>query len=302
VDDMKVGFVGLGKMGQQIVGKFLQHDHEVVVYDVNENAIKACVDMGAISADSREDLVGKLGDNPIVWLMIPSDYVQAEVDAYLTLLPKNAILIDGGNSEYQLTIGRSQAAKDKGISYVDVGTSGGVMGLENGFSLMIGGDQASYNLLMPFFEALVQPSGGFAYMGDSGSGHYVKMIHNGIEYAVMQSYAEGYDLLKYGKIKGLNLTDIAEVWQQGSIIKSSLNNLIHEILVENYELEGIDGYVADSGEGRWTYETAQNANVPMPALREALEVRKASQNGYSTFATKLLAAMRNKFGGHAINK
>lgn len=299
---MRVGFVGLGKMGRQIVEKFLHDEHEVVVYDVNTDAIHECEAFGAEAAYSREELVSKLGPNPIVWLMIPSDYVGTDVEAYSHLLPEGGILVDGGNSHYQQSIERAAMCAEKEVTYIDVGTSGGVMGLENGFSLMVGGDKPTFHHLEPFFKTLVHPHGGYAHMGTSGSGHYVKMIHNGIEYAIMQAYAEGYDLLKYGKIQGLDLKDIAAVWQRGSIIKSSLNGLIQEILEENEELDGIDGYVADSGEGRWTYETAQEANVPMPALREAIEVRRASQNGYSTFATRLLAAMRNKFGGHAINK
>ena len=299
---MRVGFVGLGKMGKQIVQKLIADKHEVIVFDVNPQAVADSAALGATPASSREDMVLQLGNHPIVWLMIPSDFVQAEVEAFLAILPTGSTLVDGGNSHFKATIERGDRAHQKNISYVDVGTSGGVMGLSNGFCFMVGGKQSSYTHLAPVFKTLVQPHGASAYMGQCGSGHYVKMIHNGIEYALMQAYAEGYDLLKYGHIKGLDLRAISDVWQGGSIIASSLNRLIGEALHENPELEGIDGYVADSGEGRWTYQTAEEANVPMPALREALQVRQASQNGYHTFATRLLAAMRNKFGGHAINR
>jgi 6-phosphogluconate dehydrogenase len=299
---MKVGFVGLGKMGKQIVEKFVGDVHEVFVFDVNQDAVEECAKIGAVPTKSREDLVNQLGESPIIWLMIPSEFVQEEVGAYSRLLPSGAILIDGGNSKYDETIERANLCAERGIRFIDVGTSGGVMGLSRGFSLMVGGDIETFDHLEPFFRTLSQPNADYAYMGPHGSGHYVKMIHNGIEYAIMQAYAEGYDLLKYGPMKDLDLAEIARVWQGGSIIQSNLNALVHEILAENPNLDGIDGYVADSGEGRWAYQTAESANVPMPALREALQVRTNSQNGYSTFATRLLSAMRNKFGGHALNK
>lgn len=299
---MRVGFVGLGKMGRQIVQKLLQDGHEVVVFDTNQEAVQECKNQGAHSSEDRADLVKKLGKNPIVWLMIPADYVHSETVAYSELLPAGGILIDGGNSHFQGSIDRAKLCAEKQISFVDVGTSGGILGLTEGFSMMIGGEKNTFETLEPLFVTLAAPNSRYAYMGQSGSGHFVKMVHNGIEYAIMQSYAEGYDLLKYGGMLNLDLVKIAEVWQGGSIIQSSLNDLIQKILTENPELDGISGYVADSGEGKWTYEVAELSNVPMPALRVALEVRKASQNGYSTFATKLLAAMRNKFGGHAINK
>lgn len=299
---MKLGFIGLGKMGNQIVAKLLDARHEVVVFDVNAAAVRACADMGAIAATSRQDVVARLGESPIVWLMIPSEFVDGEVNAYCELLPSGSTLVDGGNSNFHDTMRRHEQAASKGITYVDVGTSGGVLGLKNGFSLMVGGDEAVVDRLKPIFETMIAPKGRWIRTGGSASGHYVKMVHNGIEYALMQAYAEGYDLLKYGEVKGLDLAQVAHVWQGGSIIASSLNALIEELLQENPELTGIDGYVADSGEGKWTYEAAEAAQVQMPALREALAVRKASQSGYHIYATKLLAGLRNKFGGHAINE
>ncbi|MBP6038220.1 MAG: NADP-dependent phosphogluconate dehydrogenase [Candidatus Saccharimonas sp.] len=298
---MKIGFVGLGKMGNQIVAKLLRDTHEVVVYDVDTVAVAACQKLGASPASSREDLVDQLGDTPIIWLMIPAQYVGPEVNAYAGLLPAGSVLIDGGNSNFHETMRRGKELMARSIAYVDVGTSGGIMGLENGFCMMVGGDNDTIARLSPILNTMAAPFGKWIHAGELASGHYVKMIHNGIEYALMQSYAEGYDLIKYGEMPGINLAAVADVWQHGSIIESKLNQLIAELLHENPELEGIDGYVADSGEGRWTYEAAEASQVQMPALREALAVRKASQEGHYIYATKLLAGLRNKFGGHAIN-
>ncbi len=298
----KIGFVGLGKMGSQIVQKLLGDGLEVVVYDPNLDLVKACSALGAIPATSREDLVAKLNGQKIVWLMIPAKAVENEVTSYANLLSSEDIIIDGGNSFYQDSQRRADFCRQKSIHFVDVGTSGGILGLSNGFSLMVGGDNTVVNLLQPAFESLAKPSGGIAYIGPSGSGHYVKMIHNGIEYALMQAYAEGYDLLKYGPVANIDLGKVAAVWQKGSIINSTLNSIIEQVLTENPDLAGIDGYVATSGEAEWTLKTAREADVAMPALEQAMAVRIASQQGRVYFPTKLLAAMRNKFGGHAINK
>ena len=299
---MRIGFAGLGKMGSQIVTKLLSEGHEVVVTDINPDAIEAAVAHGAIGASTREELIHKLGDRPVVWLMIPDKFVEDEVNAYSALLPPNSIVIDGGNSFFKDTMRRAELLSSKDIVYIDVGTSGGVLGLDNGFSLMIGGQRGAFEHIEPLLDVLSKPYGGYRYMGPSGYGHYVKMVHNGVEYGLMQAYAEGYDLLQYGPLKNIDLAAVADVWQQGSIVSSTLNDLIAKILGENPGLTGIEGYVADSGEGRWTKETAEEANISMPALEGALQVRKASQEGHIYFATKLLAAMRNKFGGHSINK
>ncbi|MFO0882503.1 MAG: decarboxylating 6-phosphogluconate dehydrogenase [Candidatus Saccharimonadales bacterium] len=299
---MKIGFVGLGKMGYQIVVKLLQAGIEVVALDVNQDAVQRVAKEGAIAATSREDLVEKLGENPMVWLMIPSNFVNDEIAAYTEILPKGAVLIDGGNTNYEDTLKHGELLSKKGIELVDIGTSGGVMGLENGFSLMIGGTYENYERLQPALDALALPDGIYGYMGPTGYGHYVKMVHNGIEYGVMQALAEGYHLLKEGPLTDIPLEAVAEVWQHGSIIESTLNKLVLEILQENPSLEGIDGYVADSGEGRWTLEAAHARNIKMPVLRDSLKVRFDSQHGDVSYTTQLLAAMRNKFGGHAINK
>lgn len=299
---MKIGFVGLGKMGYQIVVKLVNAGNEVVVFDVNPDAIARSAEAGAIAAENREDLVAKLGENPIVWLMIPADFVKSEIEQFKEILPTGAVMIDGGNTNYEGTMYHAGLIAEKGIELVDIGTSGGVMGLENGFCLMIGGTHENFERISPALDALVAPAGSYSYMGPTGYGHYVKMIHNGIEYGVMQALAEGYHLLKEGPLEGISLPAVAEVWQHGSIIESTLNKLVSEIMNENSELIGIDGYVADSGEGRWTLDAARAKDIPMPTLEDALRVRIESQNGNVSYATQLLAAMRNKFGGHAINK
>jgi 6-phosphogluconate dehydrogenase len=299
---MKIGFVGLGKMGSQIVKKLLAAGNEIVVLDVNADAIAQLVEQGAIAATSREDMVAQLGENPIVWLMIPADYTQQEIEAFAAILPAGSTLIDGGNTNYNQTISHAQLLNEKGSDFVDIGTSGGIMGLTNGFCLMVGGPRNRYEQISSLLDTLVEPNGAHAYMGPGGYGHYVKMVHNGIEYGVMQALAEGYHLLKSGPLHDVPIQDAAEVWQHGSIVESTLNRLMSEILHENANLDGIDGYVADSGEGRWTLEAANASSVKMPVLEDAIAVRVASQNGEVSYATQLLAALRNKFGGHAINK
>ncbi len=298
----KIGFVGLGKMGIQIVQRFLSAGIPVVVFDKNTERIAQLVDMGAHPATSEIDLIHQLGERPIIWLMIPSSFVDDVLGIYVPLLPKNATIIDGGNSDFRKTLTRAEMLKESGIGLIDVGTSGGVMGLTHGFSLMIGSTESEYEEMKPLFDALITPEGGYARMGTVGYGHYVKMVHNGIEYAMMQSLAEGYQVLREGTLKNIPLAQVAEVWQRGSVINSTLNGLIEEIVAENPDLEGIDGYVASSGEGEWTRAVANEYNIPTPALISALHVREESQKGNITFATKLLAAMRNKFGGHLINK
>jgi 6-phosphogluconate dehydrogenase len=260
------------------------------------------VALGAEGASSEADLVAKLGAEPIIWLMIPSQFVDDTIALYTPHLTSGATLIDGGNSDFRKTLVRAKALHEKGIEFVDVGTSGGVMGMEHGFSLMVGSSEELYKKLTPIFEALVSPEGGYARMGTVGYGHYVKMVHNGIEYAIMQALAEGYHVLHDGPLPNVPLSEVAHVWQKGSIINSTLNRLVDEVFAENPTLAGIDGFVAASGEGQWTQEVARDAHIETPALDASLLVRAESQKGKVNFATKLLAAMRNKFGGHAINK
>lgn len=299
---IKIGFVGLGKMGSQLVSKLLASGIEVVVMDRGSEVVKKMQAEGALAATDRTQMLAELGEHPVVWLMIPSDVVEGELTAWSEVLPEGALVIDGGNSDWRLTSARGTRLAEKGIMLMDAGTSGGVLGHENGFSFMVGGGQAAYERVTPILDILSLPHGGHARMGETGSGHYVKMIHNGIEYGMMQSFAEGYHLLKEGPVANIPLAAVAAVWQKGSIINSTLNGLIQEIMDEDAVLADVDGYVADSGEGRWALETAIAAGIPVPSLLTAIAVRKDSQAGKTSYATKLLAAMRNKFGGHAINK
>lgn len=300
---MRIGFIGLGKMGGQIVTKLIAAGHEVVAHDPNREAVNAMAAIGAIAADNRQDLIQKTGEDAVIWLMIPSDFVDDEINALLEHMPAGATLIDGGNSNFTLSVERARLCADHGISFIDVGTSGGIMGLTNGFSMMVGGDTEKVEAIAPLLEVLAQPHGGYKHFGPAGSGHFVKMVHNGIEYGMMQAYAEGYHLLKQNhQFPNLDLAAVAHVWQQGSIIDSSLNGLIENVYHDNPNLDGVDGYVADSGEGRWTLQQANANGIDMPVLREAIVVRTKSQNGDTSYATKLLASMRNAFGGHAVNK
>ena len=298
---MKIGFIGLGKMGQQMVSRLLDGGNEVVVTDLNQSFVEMAVKLGAQSATDRNDLVSSLADSAIVWIMIPAQFVQSEVDALVEILPSGSIIIDGGNSNYLDTIKRASQAKAKGIDFVDVGTSGGVLGLKNGFSMMVGGDTAAFAKIQPLIEALAQPEG-WGHFGPAGSGHFVKMVHNGIEYGMMEAYAEGYRILNEGHDFGsFDLAKIGEVWEHGSIIASNLNSLTAKVLAVNPRLDGIEGIVAQSGEAKWTLEAAAAKNISAPVIQTALNVRSASENGEINFATKLLAAMRNAFGGHDIN-
>jgi len=289
-------------MGAQIVTKLLEADHEVVVTDINAEAVAAMANAGATPAANRTELVKLLGAPATIWLMIPADFVDAELDAFAEILPAGSTLIDGGNSDFRLTMQRSAKLATKNITLIDVGTSGGILGLTKGFSMMVGGPDEAALAIKPILDTLALPSGAHRHFGKSGSGHYVKMVHNGIEYGLMQAYAEGYQLLAEGPLQPIDLAAVANVWQHGSIIASGLNELIADIYAENPKFEGIEGFVAQSGEGLWTSEVAEAAKVPMPALDAALATRKASEAGHTSHATKLLAAMRNAFGGHSLNR
>lgn len=298
---MKIGFIGLGKMGSQMVQRLLTDGHEVVVYDVNQDAVNAMVDEGALPAVDYADLAGQLGEQPIVWVMIPSQFVTDTLTELSSVLAEDSIVIDGGNSDYRDTIKHSSMLADNKISMVDVGTSGGIHGLENGFSMMVGGSDSSVTTIEPILQSLAQKDG-YGHFGESGAGHFTKMVHNGIEYGIMQAYAEGYQLLKEGPFDNIDVAKVASVWQHGSINESFLNGLIERMLTADPELSGVDGFVKESGEARWTLETAQENGISMPVTQAALDVRVASQQGETNYATKFLAQLRNEFGGHAINK
>ena len=299
---MKLGFIGLGKMGMQLTTRLLAGGHDVIAMDVVPASLNQAIALGATAAYSRGQVLELFGGEPaVIWIMIPANLVQTEIEAWTELLPAGSIIIDGGNSDYRETIKRGAAAREHGIELVDAGTSGGILGLADGFSMMIGGSDAAVAAAAPLFASLAQP-GGWGHFGTTGSGHYIKMVHNGVEYGLMEAYAEGFHLLKDGPVAGLDLGRIAGVWQHGSIINSGLNGLAAEILVANPELTGLDGYVAANGEADWTLQTAATSLIELPVIQAAVDVRTASQTGTVHFGTKLLAALRGAFGGHAVNK
>jgi 6-phosphogluconate dehydrogenase len=300
---MKIAIAGLGKMGMQIARKLAENGHEVIAHNRSRDPIDIAVTYGVTAAYTKEDVARAFdGQQFVLWLMIPANVVDEEITEWLKIMPKGSTLIDGGNSDYRHTQARAKKINEAGLYLLDSGTSGGVWGYQNGFSMMVGGDQQAFDAVEPVFKTLALPTGAYHYFGESGSGHYVKMVHNAIEYGMMESLAEGYRMLKEGPIKGLDLAAAGEVWQHGSVVTSWLNELSRQALAESPELSGVDGYVAESGEARWTLETAKELGIPLPAIQASFDVRLASQTGETNFATKLLSAMRNKFGGHAINK
>lgn len=300
---MKIAVAGLGRMGMQIARKLAENGHEVIAHNRSRDPVDVAVTYGVTAAYTKEDVAKAFdGKQFVLWLMIPADVVDAELDAWLKLMPKGSMIIDGGNSDYRLTKQRAQKMADAGMFLLDSGTSGGVWGYQNGFSMMVGGPDEAFQAVEPIFKTLALPTGAYQHFGVSGSGHYVKMVHNAIEYGMMESLAEGYRMLKEGPFEGLDLAAAGEVWQHGSVVTSWLNELSRQALAESPELEGVDGYVAESGEARWTLETADDLKIPLPSIQAAFDVRLASQKGDVNFATKLLSAMRNKFGGHQLNK
>lgn len=301
---MKIAVHGLGRMGMQIARKLAEAGHEVIALNRSPGPVEEAVGYGAVAGGDKAAVVTAFGDQPIaVWVMLPANIVDSQVDEWLAVLPKGSIIIDGGNSDYRLTKKLNEVVKAKGCTLVDCGTSGGIWGYKNGFSMMVGcDDNQAIETLKPIFTTLAAPEGAYNHFGPSGSGHFVKMTHNAIEYGMMQSLAEGYRMLKEGPYVGLDLAAAGDVWQHHSVVTSWLNELSRDALRENPNLDGIDGYVAESGEARWTLETAHELQMPMPSIQAAFDVRLASQRGETNFATKLLSAMRNKFGGHELNK
>jgi len=295
---LKVGIVGLGKMGLAIADRLRRASHEVDGYDPNQEAVEALEALGGHGVSSLEELAKNVD---VVWLMVPSGEIVDNSLFELKLHMKKKIIIDGGNSKYTNTIERAKKLADDHVSLLDCGTSGGLAGRDRGFCLMVGGDRASYDQVEPILSAIAVP-GGYAYVGPSGAGHYVKMIHNGIEYALLQSYGEGFNLLKNGVYKDLDLATIANLWDHGSIIRSYILQLSHEILKKDSTLEKVSGTVADSGMGRWTVELAEKEDIPVPLIKQALEIRKESQKTDGNYATKLVALLRNAFGGHSVEK
>jgi 6-phosphogluconate dehydrogenase len=299
---MKIAISGLGRMGGQIVQKLVEGGHEVIAHNRSRGPVDDAAALGAIPAYDKADVIAAFDGQPVtLWIMIPADVIETELDDWLTLLPAGSTIIDGGNSDYRGDQARADKVAAKGSTLLDIGTSGGVWGYQNGFSMMIGGDRAAYEAFTPALETLSVPRGGHQHFSGSGSGHYVKMVHNAIEYGMMESLAEGYQMLKEGPYNDIDLAAAGDIWQKSSVVTSWLNDLTRQALHENPTLEGIEGIVAESGEARWTLETAKDLSIPLPAIQTSFDVRLASQQGQVSFATKLLAAMRNKFGGHNID-
>lgn len=297
---MKIGFIGLGKMGSNMVERLLLRGHEVIAYNRSRPAVDEAVKKGAIGASSHADLVASLPDRKVIWLMVPSG---APVDENIAELVKcvnsDDIIIDGGNSHWRDTQKRSKDLAEKGIEMIDCGTSGGIWGLKNGYCLMYGGNKASCDYLKPIFEALA-PENGHLYCGPAAAGHFVKMVHNGIEYGMMESYAEGFEIMKKSPFD-IDLRAVSNVWQHGSVVRSWLLELAERAFKDDPGLDDLEAYVQDSGEGRWTVQAAMDFDVPAPIITHSLFARFQSRNKDS-FAMKVLAALRNQFGGHAVKK
>jgi 6-phosphogluconate dehydrogenase len=300
---MELAMIGLGKMGGNMASRLLRGGHQIVAFNRSQEPIRAAVAEGATGATSLEDAVSRLGSPRVVWLMLPAgDTTEQSVIQLSGLLDVNDIIIDGGNSNYKDTMRRASYLADKGIYYVDSGTSGGIWGLSEGYSLMVGGRSEAIEQIRPALETLAPaPDRGWAHVGPSGSGHFVKMVHNGIEYGIMQAYAEGFEILRAKREFDLDLHQIAELWRYGSVVRSWLLDLTADALAEDSELSDLRGWVADSGEGRWTVFESIDLDVPAPVITLALQMRFVSRQDES-YAAKLLAAMRNQFGGHAVKK
>ena len=300
---MELGMIGLGRMGGNMTQRLLGGGHHIVAYDPNEQARSSVVNAGAIEATSIEELVSHLSPPRAVWVMVPSGDVTDETIGTLSAeLSVGDTIVDGGNSNYKDTIRRAADVGDRGITMLDVGTSGGVWGLTEGYSLMIGGDAEAYSRLEPIFQTLAPGASiGYGHVGPSGAGHFVKMVHNGIEYGMMQAFAEGFELMEAKHDLELDLAQIAHIWRYGSVVRSWLLDLTAAALDEDGNLEGIQAYVEDSGEGRWTVEESIDLAVPIPVIVASLQARFRSRQD-SPFGAKLLAAMRNQFGGHSVRK
>ena len=298
---MKIGFVGLGKMGFNMVTRLRQSDFSIVAHDRSASTLKdIATKTGAETATSVSEMIDKLDSPKIIWLMVPSgDVTENVINDVASHLGKGDIIIDGGNSNFHHTRRRAEMLKERGINFLDAGTSGGVWGLKVGYCMMIGGPKEAFDIVDPAFKCLAPPDG-YLHVGPNGAGHYVKMIHNGIEYGMMQAYAEGFEILQASEYD-LDLPAISNLWNQGSVIRSWLLELAHLAFTEDPKLDKIKGYVQDSGEGRWTVIEAIDRNVPALTLTYALMHRFQSRQDDS-FAAKVLAALRNQFGGHAVKE
>jgi len=298
---MHIGMIGLGKMGANMSRRLMDDGHTVVGFDLDEAAVQELKDDGADGATTLDALVDRLDPPRVCWMMVPAgDAVDATLDDLLPQLDDDDILVDGGNSNYKDTLRRAGRADEHGVHYVDVGTSGGVWGLKEGYSMMVGGPDEAVDHLRPALETLAPgPDKGWGHMGEVGSGHFVKMVHNGIEYGVMQAYAEGFDILHAKEEFDLDLKEVAETWRFGSVIRSWLLDLTARALDQDQDLPDIAPWVDDSGEGRWTVKEAIDLDVPAPVITDAL-ISRLDSRVEDSYTHKLLAAMRNQFGGHDV--
>jgi 6-phosphogluconate dehydrogenase len=300
---MDIGMVGLGKMGLNMALRISRAGHKIVAYDPDLESRKNVEKEGVLTVSSLEELVQALKPPRFIWVMVPSGSITEQTIENLShSLVSGDVVIDGGNSNYKDSVRRGSYLFKLGIEFLDVGTSGGVWGLENGYSIMVGGDSETFGKMEPIFKALAPGEDrGYGLVGPLGSGHFVKMIHNGIEYGLMQAYAEGFELMNAKEEYGLDLSQISEIWQHGSVVRSWLLDLTAEALSEDRNMDTVKAYVEDSGEGRWTVQESIELSVPAPVITLALQMRFRSRQDES-FGAKLLAYMRNKFGGHAVRK
>lgn len=298
---MKLGIIGLGRMGSGIAERVINAGHDVIGFDLDANNCAQAEKLGVQVVGSLEQVAQTCS---VVWLMVPpGDVVDKVIAQILPHLTTGAIVVDGGNSNFKDSMRRAQQVAQKQIAYLDCGTSGGLKGREIGYCLMLGGDQTACNKIEPLLKAIAT-NDGYALVGPSGAGHYVKMVHNGVEYAMLQAYAEGFQLIKEGSFKDadLDLAIISHVWMHGSVIRSWLLDLAHDVFKEDQKLDAISGEIAEGGTGKWTVQDAQEHNVPVPLIEHSLEVRKWSRESGGNFATKVIAMLRNKFGGHEVKK
>ena len=300
---MELGMIGLGRMGGNMAQRLVISGHRVVTYDRDTDAVTASADFGGEGAGSLEDVVSRLAAPRAVWVMVPAGQPTEDIiDAVAQLLSPGDAILDGGNANYKDSIRRGEKLAAQDIDFIDVGTSGGIWGLTEGYSLMVGGDETAVKRLEPIFHALApSPDKGYSRVGPIGAGHFTKMVHNGVEYGLMQAYAEGFELLAAKEDFNFDLPAIAQTWCHGSVVRSWLLDLAADALKKDPELESLESYVDDSGEGRWTVQESVDLAVPIPVITMSLQARFRSRQN-QPFGGRLLAALRNQFGGHAVRK
>jgi 6-phosphogluconate dehydrogenase len=300
---VELGMIGLGRMGGNMAQRLLLGGHRVVTYDQSQEAVLASESRGAAGAASLEDLVGQLAQPRAVWVMVPAGQpTEDTIDSLVPLLSRGDIVLDGGNANYKDSMRRGKKLAEHGLDFMDVGTSGGVWGLTEGYSLMIGGKKEAFQRLEPIFQTLAPGEDkGYSHVGPIGAGHFVKMVHNGVEYGLMQAYAEGFEIMEAKKEFDLDLRQIAETWRYGSVVRSWLLDLAAAALAEDPGLESLQAYIEDSGEGRWTVQESVELAVPAPVITLSLQQRFRSRQD-QPFGARLLAALRNQFGGHAVRR